>query len=106
MFYVEQPQNADDRPDATVPPAVVGQAMIERAKSVVVLAQRVGEDEAAEILLAAACKADIPVRLAADQVMEALEADECRDGITHDTLMRALAAVRPVPQPHPTGTAA
>jgi hypothetical protein len=79
--------------------------MIERAKSVVVVAQRVGEDEAAQILLAAACKADIPLRLAADQVMEALEA-ECPNGITHDTLMRALAAVHPVHEPHPTGTAA
>jgi hypothetical protein len=106
MFYVEQPQSSGDESDAMVPRAVVGEAMIERAKSVVVVAQRVGEDEAAQILLAAACKADIPVRLAADQVMEALEADECPNGITHDTLMRALAAVHPVHEPHPTGTAA
>lgn len=103
MSHVDQPQNAGDRSDTTVPRAVIGQAMIERAKSVVVVAQRVGEDEAAQILLAAACKADIPVRLAADQVMAALQADECRDGITHEALMRALAAVRPVPRPQPTG---
>jgi hypothetical protein len=97
--------------DGTAPSAVVGEAMIERAKSVVVVAQRVDEDEAGQILLDAAYKAHIPVRLAADQVMTALQADECPDGITQDTLMRALAAVRPVEQPNepagrPANTAA
>lgn len=97
MSLVDLPQDASVD-DGTVSSAVVGEAMIERAKSVVVVAQRVDEDEAGQILLDAAYKARIPVRMAADQVMTALEADECRDGITHDTLVRALGAVHPIPR--------
>jgi CO dehydrogenase/acetyl-CoA synthase epsilon subunit len=110
MSVVDQPQ--DTRvDDGTVSSALVGEAMIERAKSVVVVAQRVDEDEAGQILLDAACKARIPVRMAADQVMTALEAEVSADGITHDTLVRALDAVHPVGRPHdpdgqPTDTAA
>lgn len=109
MLYVDQPQNAGVD-DGTASSAVAGETMIERAKSVVVVAQRVDEDEAGQILFDAARKAHIPLRMAADQVMTALQADECRDGLTHDTLMRALAAVHPLPQlqptDHPTGSAA
>ena len=85
--------------EAPALPAVVGEAMIERAKSVVVVAQRVDEDQAAEILLDAAREVGIPVRLAAYQVMTALQADVGHEGITHDTLVRALYAVRPVEAP-------
>lgn len=113
MSLVDQPQDVSVD-DGTAHSFIIGEAMIERAKSVVVVAQRVDEDEAGQILLDAAYKARITVRMAADQVMTALEADECRDGITHDTLLRALSAVHPVPQLHepvepgdrPTNTAA
>ena len=110
MSAVDQPQDARVD-DGTASSAVADEAMIERAKSVVVVAQRVDEDEAGQILFDAARKAHIPLRMAADQVMTALQAEECRDGLTHDTLMRALAAVHPLPRPrepddHPTNTAA
>lgn len=111
MSYLDQPLNVqspgivvpvpanDPAVEALALPAVVGEAMIERAKSVVAVAQRVDDDEAEQILLEAASKADIPVRLAADQVMTALEAQVSQEGITHDALERAVAAVRPVEQP-------
>lgn len=84
-----------DHGQRTVSRALVGQAMIERAISVIVVARRVDEDQAAQILLGAASQADISVRLAADQVMSALQADT-QDGIVQDTLVRALGAVHPV----------
>lgn len=87
-----------DRTDAVVSPALLGEAMIERAKTVVVVARRCDEDQAAQILLDAASKAHISVRVAADQVMCALQADG-HEGITQDMLTRALGCVRPVEQP-------
>jgi CO dehydrogenase/acetyl-CoA synthase epsilon subunit len=87
------------RADTTLPLTVVGEAMIERAKTVVIVAQRVDEEEAEQILYEAACEAHIPVRVAADQVMTALEADVDQAGLTQDTLERALAAVHPVEDP-------
>ncbi|MFD2795464.1 ANTAR domain-containing protein [Promicromonospora vindobonensis] len=97
-----------DRMDETVSAALLGETMIERAKTVVVVARRVDEDEAARILLDAASKAHIPVRLAADQVMCALQADDDHAGITQETLAHALGSVRPVERPQeddplPTG---
>lgn len=93
-----------DQPDESVSPALLGETMIERAKTVVVVAQRVDEDRAAQILLDAASKADIPVRLAADQVMTALEADDLHEGITQDTLVHALGCVRHVEWPQDQGS--
>lgn len=87
------------RVDDVVSPALVGEAMIERAKSFVVVAKRVDDDEAAQILLEAADKANVPMRVAADQVMTALEHDDVRDGITPDMLVHALDCVRPVEVP-------
>lgn len=63
--------------------------------SVIVVALRVDEDQAAQILLDAASQANIPVRLAAGQVMSALQAAS-EDGRLQDTLVRALGAVHPV----------
>lgn len=74
------------------------EALIERAKSVVVVARRVDEDEADRILLDAAVEAGISVRLAADQIMSALQAGRGGD-ITQDTLVHALEAVHPT-TPH------
>jgi hypothetical protein len=94
--------SSPSRVDDVVSPALVGEAMIERAKSFVVVAKRVDDDEAAQILLDAADKANVPVRVAADQVMTALEQDDVRDGITPDMLVHALDCVRPV-EPAPSG---
>jgi hypothetical protein len=93
--------SSPSRVDDVVSPALVGEAMIERAKSFVVVAKRVDDDEAAQILLDAADKANVPVRVAADQVMTALEQDDVRDGITPDMLVHALDCVRPV-EPAPS----
>lgn len=82
--------------DELVSPALLGETMIERAKTVVIVARRVDEDQAAQILLDAADKARIPVRVAADQVMAALQDGDGRGGITQDTLVQALGCVRPV----------
>ncbi|PUB31936.1 hypothetical protein C8K30_101455 [Promicromonospora sp. AC04] len=112
MPSVDQFKNG--RADHTVDRAFIGEAMIERAKSVIVVARRVDDDQAAQILLDAACTANISVRLAADQVMTALQADR-EEGCTHAALMRALGAVRPddrppdhdsLPPPRPAGQAA
>lgn len=85
------------RVDEPVSPALLGEAMIERAKTVVIVARRVDEDQAAQILLDAADKAHIPVRVAADQVMTALQdGDDPHGGITQDMLVQALGCVRPV----------
>lgn len=88
-----------DQPDTPVSPALLGETMVERAKTVIVVAQRVDEDQAAQILLDAASKADIPVRMAAGQVMTALEADADHEGITRDTLVHALGCVHHVDLP-------
>lgn len=86
-----------DQVDEPVSPALLGEAMIERAKTVVIVARRVDEDQAAQILLDAADKAHIPVRVAADQVMTALQdGDDLHGGITQAMLVQALDCVRPV----------
>jgi hypothetical protein len=87
------------QPSPAVSRVLVGEAMIERAKSVIVVARRVDEDEAGQILLDAARRADIPVRLAADQVMTALLRSPVEEGAVQDTLVRALETVCPVDQP-------
>lgn len=89
--------------DLTAGSALVGQAMVERAKSVIVVAERVGEDEATQILLHAASDANIPVRMVADQVMTAVRTDADEGGMQNtsvrDTLVRALGVVRPMERP-------
>ncbi|MBO0609271.1 hypothetical protein [Myceligenerans salitolerans] len=82
--------SSDDRFHGTL----VGEAMIERAKSVIVVARRVEEDQAAQLLLDAADEAGIPVYLAADQVMTALEKSVDVD-VMEDALAGALEAVGP-----------
>ncbi|RPF21890.1 ANTAR domain-containing protein [Myceligenerans xiligouense] len=76
--------------------ALVGEAMVERAKSVIVVAWRVGDDQAARLLLDAAGDAGIPVHLAADQIMTALGQS---DGAMEDAMAYALAAIRPADGP-------
>jgi hypothetical protein len=95
-----------DRVDELVSPALLGEAMIERAKSVVVVARRCDEDQAAQILLDAADKAQIPVRVAADQVMTALQDEVDHGGITQDTLAHVLDCVRPLEHSQDAGRGA
>lgn len=84
-----------DHGQHTVSPTLVGEAMVERAVSVIVVAWRVDEGQAAQILLGAAREAGIPVHLAAGQVMTALQA-ETGEGFVQDALTRALGAACPV----------
>lgn len=88
--------------------ALIDQAMVERAKTVIVVAVRVDDDEAAQILLDAADQAAIPVHVAAGQVMTALqtgaEEGDRQETPMRDTLLRALGAVRPVSAPQDLDT--
>jgi hypothetical protein len=79
--------------------AFVSQAVIEQAKGVIVAVRGVSDETASRILTEAASKAGIPLRLAADQVMTALRADNEKAGVTQAALNRALDAVQPVGRP-------
>ncbi|WP_369372179.1 ANTAR domain-containing protein [Promicromonospora sp. Populi] len=92
--------------ERTVSPVLVGETMIERAKSVIVVARRVDDDQAAQVLLDAACEAHIPVRVMADQVMAALRFDanlqtHAVEDVVQDTLAHALGTIRPVDRQEP-----
>ena len=83
-------------PDETVPTGLVGQVMIERAKSVVVVSRRVDEATATQMLVDAADIAGIPVRLAANQIVAALQGDHHDADIMQDILEHAVEATHPV----------
>ena len=83
--------------------ALVSAAMIERAKTVIVVAQRVDDDRAAQMLAEAAVEAGVPVPVVADQVMTALQSD-AEETIAQSTLVRALGAIRPSGTPPGAGT--
>ncbi|MGI5187195.1 hypothetical protein ACQEVI_03520 [Promicromonospora sp. CA-289599] len=74
--------------------ALVGATMIERAKTVIVVARRVDDDHAAQMLSDAAVEAGVPVPVVADQVMTVLQS--AAETITQSTLTRALGVVSPV----------
>jgi hypothetical protein len=84
--------------------AFVSQAVIEQAKGVIMAVRGVSEETAGHLLHEAAGRVDIPLRLAADQVMAGLRsdggrADAGRRGITQEALTRALDGVEPVGRP-------
>ncbi|MGW2093582.1 ANTAR domain-containing protein [Promicromonospora sukumoe] len=92
---------SDERPgsdlsDQTVPAGLVGQVMIERAKSVVVVSRRVDEATATQILVDAADDAGIPVRLAANRIVTALQGGHDEADLTRDVLEHAVEATHPV----------
>jgi hypothetical protein len=94
---VERETALDQRPpDETVPTGLVGQVMIERAKSVVVVSLRVDEETATQMLVDAADSAGIPVPEVADQIVTALQQDGGEAPITGDVLQRAVEAPQPV----------
>ena len=79
--------------------AFVSQATIEQVKGVIIAVRGVDEAKATDILVGAARDAGVSLRLAADQVMTALQ--DRGDGAiaTVDALDEALAAVHPVSRP-------
>lgn len=90
--------------EAVVTRAFVSQAVIEQAKGVIMAVRRVSEVTAGHLLHEAAGRVDVPLRLAADQVMARLRADGERAvgerrGITQEALTRALDGVEPVGRP-------
>jgi hypothetical protein len=90
--------------EAVVTRAFVSQAVIEQAKGVIMAVRGVSEETAGRLLHEAAQRVDIPLRLAADQVMARLRADgeradRERGGITQEGLARALDGVEPVGRP-------
>ncbi|MFI8524073.1 ANTAR domain-containing protein [Promicromonospora sukumoe] len=94
---VERAAALDRRPpDETVPTGLVGQVMIERAKSVVVVSRRVDEETATQMLVDAADDAGIPLRLAANRIVSALQTDHDDADIMQDILEHAVEATHPV----------
>ena len=87
------------RSSGVVTRAFVSQAVIEQAKGVLMAVRGVDEETADHLLLEAASRAGIPLRLAADQVMTRLRAGAERRGVTQAELTRALDAVEPVGRP-------
>jgi hypothetical protein len=79
--------------------AFVSQAAIEQVKGVIVAVRGVDEATADATLRELASTVGVPVRLAADQVMAALRADDEKAGVTQAALTRALDAVQPVGRP-------
>ncbi|MFD2024523.1 PAS and ANTAR domain-containing protein [Promicromonospora aerolata] len=93
-----QKEALDRRSDGVVHRAFVSQAMIEQVKGVIVAVRGVDEATATDVLVATAKSAGVSLRLAADQVMAALRADDGAT-VTHDMLTRALDGVQPVGRP-------
>lgn len=87
------------RSSGVVTRAFVSQAVIEQARGVIMAVCGVSEEAAGQLLLEAAGRAGIPLRLAADQVMTRLQADREQCGITQAALTRALDGVEPVGRP-------
>ena len=87
------------RSEGVVTRAFVSQAVIEQAKGVVMAVRGVDDETAGHLLLEAANRASIPLRLAADQVMTRLHAESEEPGITQAALTRALDGVEPVGRP-------
>lgn len=94
-----QKEALERRSSAAVTRAFVSQAVIEQAKGVIVAVRGVDEQAANELLQEAASRVGIPLRLAAEQVMDRLLAERGEGGITRAALTRALDAVEPVERP-------
>jgi len=94
-----QKEVLERRSEAVVNRAFVSQATIEQVKGVIIAVRGVDEAKATDILVGAARDAGVSLRLAADQVMTALQ--DRGDGAiaTVDALDEALAAVHPVSRP-------
>lgn len=93
-----QKEALERRSDSVVNRAFISQATIEQVKGVIVAVSGVDEPTATEVLVGAAKKADVSLRLAAEQVMAALRSGD-GTALTQDTLAQALASVRPVGRP-------
>jgi hypothetical protein len=79
--------------------AFISQAVIEQAKGVIAAVRGVDDEAANNLLLDAANRAGIPLRLAADQVMTRLRAESGGTGVTPAALTSALDGVEPVDRP-------
>ncbi|MCP2266280.1 PAS and ANTAR domain-containing protein [Promicromonospora thailandica] len=94
-----QKEALNRRATGAVNRAFVSQAAIEQVKGVIMVVRGVDEATADTVLRERASAADVPVRLAADQVMAALRADTEKTGITPAALTHALDAVQSVGRP-------
>ncbi|RPF21702.1 PAS and ANTAR domain-containing protein [Myceligenerans xiligouense] len=93
-----QKEALDRRAASVVQHAFVGQAVIEQAKGVVAAVRGVNEATAEQVLRDAAGEVGVPMRVAAEQLIGALRAEE-RPGVTQAALSRALDAIHPVERP-------
>jgi hypothetical protein len=94
-----QKEALDRRADGAVNRAFISQATIEQVKGVIVALRGVDEATASEILVGAARRAGVSLRLAADQIMATLRAGDDGEPVTPDALAQALDALHPVDRP-------
>lgn len=94
-----QKEALERRSEAVVNRAFVSQATIEQVKGVIVAVRGTDEAKATDILVGAARDAGVSLRLAADQVMAALQKRGDGSMVTPDLLAEALASVHPVSRP-------
>jgi hypothetical protein len=94
-----QKEALDRRSTGAVHRAFVSQAVIEQVKGVIVAVRGVDEATATEVLVGVAHEAGVSLRLAADQVMAALQSRGDDTTVTREALAEALGAVRPVSRP-------
>ncbi|MEV0891658.1 hypothetical protein [Promicromonospora sp. NPDC050262] len=80
---------------------IIGEVAIERVKSVVVVIKGIDEQAAEEVLGDVAARAGVPLRTASTQVLATLQTRAGSDGLTQDTLDRALDEVAPESSPGP-----
>ncbi|MBO0609003.1 PAS and ANTAR domain-containing protein [Myceligenerans salitolerans] len=94
-----QKEALDRRAASVVQHAFVSRAVIEQAKGVISAVRGIGDSAAEQLLRDAAGEVGIPLRVAADQMIAALQTGE-KSGVTQAALSRALDAIHPVDRPH------
>lgn len=94
-----QKEALDRRAGSVVQEAFVGRAAVEQAKGVIAAVRGIGDGAAEQVLREAAGVAGVSLRVAADQVVAALQAGE-QPGVTQAALSHALDGVHPVGRPH------
>jgi hypothetical protein len=94
-----QNEALERRSEGVVNRAFVSQAAIEQVKGILIAVRGVDEPKATDILVNAAREAGVSLRLAADQVIAALQKQGGGAPVTVDMLDDALRAVHPVARP-------
>jgi hypothetical protein len=94
-----QNEALERRSEGVVNRAFISQAAIEQVKGIIIAVRGVDEPKATDILVNAARDAGVSLRLAADQIIAALQKQGGGAPVTVDMLDDALHAVHPVARP-------